>query len=620
MKAIVSIFLFVICSLCVIAQDRPDWVRQRPVNTMYYIGIARVEKSEKDYMEKAKSRALRDLISEIKVNVSAHSLLSTLEQNGMVKSDYKEIIQTESSEKIEKYELVDSWQNEKEYWVYYQLNKFDYEDYITQRREKAIRNGFDFWYKGEVALQQGNLMTALELWLQGLEVVQEVANEELTCQYNGQTIDIGRELYTSLKSVFDGVQINVDPGILEGKAFQGIDSPVVVRVKHNGTPLKNLGLKYEFITGEGQITGNIPTDEKGETSFYVRNVTSKLAEQEIAVTLDPSFFGRFKQGIYKKFLEDLLSVIPRNVVYIRMGQTQLNAYIVPEKDSDVRLQQAVQRVLTNNFFNMVSAPAEADVLVGIKSDFRKGETTAGDMRDFVTYYAGIQINLKNNRNGQILTDFTLENVKILQPSTASESTAKSAAVRELTKRLQRELSKILAGLNISREGERNPHLQVREETVVPETDEKPEGKVKVDPDVKPIIVVIDRTPSAPVVSEVPEKKIIEGELLPDFFIRYVGMKKLGDRCVLTFSAINQTKDDRELYLARHRVKVINEKGEEVRMLRMQIGSSGYSDWARALVVVNLPTAIVFEMKPMEKAELVQIEDTEGHIVKLRNVQ
>lgn len=144
-------------------------------------------------------------------------------------------------------------------------------------------------------------MTALELWLQGLEVVQEVANEELTCQYNGQTIDIGRELYTSLKSVFDGVQINVDPGILEGKAFQGIDSPVVVRVKHNGTPLKNLGLKYEFITGEGQITGNIPTDEKGETSFYVRNVTSKLAEQEIAVTLDPSFLGGLNKVYIKSF-------------------------------------------------------------------------------------------------------------------------------------------------------------------------------------------------------------------------------------------------------------------------------------------------------------------------------
>ena len=33
----------------------------------------------------------------------------------------------------------------------------------------AIRNGFDFWYKGHITLQQGDLMTAIELFSNGME-------------------------------------------------------------------------------------------------------------------------------------------------------------------------------------------------------------------------------------------------------------------------------------------------------------------------------------------------------------------------------------------------------------------------------------------------------------------
>ena len=68
------------------AQERPDWVKQRPVSSMHYIGIACVSKSEKDYMQKAKQQALNDLISEIKVNVVSTSLLHTLEENDRVSS------------------------------------------------------------------------------------------------------------------------------------------------------------------------------------------------------------------------------------------------------------------------------------------------------------------------------------------------------------------------------------------------------------------------------------------------------------------------------------------------------------------------------------------------------
>ena len=129
------------------AQERPDWVKQRPVSSMHYIGIACVSKSEKDYMQKAKQQALNDLISEIKVNVVSTSLLHTLEENDRVSSEYEESIRVEARESVENFKMRGSWQSDTEYWVYYELNKFDYEEMVERRREKAVREGFDYWWQ-----------------------------------------------------------------------------------------------------------------------------------------------------------------------------------------------------------------------------------------------------------------------------------------------------------------------------------------------------------------------------------------------------------------------------------------------------------------------------------------
>lgn len=625
---IIATIVFLLYVVGGMAQGRPEWVKQRPVNTLFYTGIAQASKNEPDYASKAKDRALRDLVSEIKVTVRANSLLKTLEQNGEIRSDYEETIKTEATESIEKYELVDSWQNDGEYWVYYQLNRFDYEEYVTKRREQAIRTGFDYWYKGEVALQEGNLMTAIEFYLKGLEAVQPVANEQLTCEYDGQAMDVGRELYTSLNRVFSGVSIVATPNTLEGKAFRGIEQPVKLSVMRKGVPLKNLTLNCAFAVGDGQLSGTTLTGETGEAELYVRNITSKQSEQEIRVSLDQTPFSRLKNGVYKKLVDNILSASPQCVIYLRMGQTQLNAYLVPVTGTDAQVKQSVQRILTDRFFNMVSVPGEADLLIKLSSNFRKGETTVGDMRDFVTWHAGVNISMENKSTGQVISNYVLDDVKVLQPSTVSTASAKSAAIRELTRQMQRGLPKELAGLNINTEGTRKDQPVVEEKTLAEAPSEE---KIKVDSEVTPVITVTERTVEGETVKPVEkdtkktvasstEPKVMEGELRPGFFIRYMGMKKMTDRTILTFSAINRTGDDRELNLVADRIKIINERGEEVGMLKMQIGSSGHTNWAKALVAVEVPTSIVFEIKPLEKAALVQIEDNDGYIVKFRNIQ
>lgn len=451
--AVILIFSLFVC-LGGNAQRCPDWVKQRPVNSMYYTGIASVSRTESDYMEKAKTRALLDLASEIKVTVNANSLLKTLEQHGAVMSEYEESIKTQVSESLEKYELVETWQDDDRYWVYYQLNRFDYEEYMTARREKAIRSGYDYWRKGEKALKQGELTSAVDFFMKGLEAVRSVANEELITSDSGQPVDVGRELYASLQRVFNGVSVVAEPSEVEGFAFQGIKDAIEVRVVREDVPLKNVLLNAEFITGAGQVSGASSTDAEGKTKFYIRHITSKLSEQEIRVGLDCSSFLPYRKDIYKELIGNLIKNLPQSIVRVRIGKSQLKASLLSETSENAQIEQSVRRILTNHYFNIVTEPSEADVTVKIASSFRKGETVAGDMRDMTIYYAGVTISVVDNRNGAVVGDLALEDVKILQPSTASLTMAKSAAVRELNRRMQAQLNKLLSGIEL--EGRAEP--------------------------------------------------------------------------------------------------------------------------------------------------------------------
>ena len=72
-------------------------------------------------------------------------------------------------------------------------------------------------------------------------------------------------------------------------------------------------------------------------------------------------------------------------------------------------------------------------------------------------------------------------------------------------------------------------------------------------------------------------------------------------------------------LIRYDVKVVNEKGEEVKIERMRLGSSEDSHRVSATIVPDVEISLVLEMKKIQSAKLIQISDSKG-TVKLRNLK
>lgn len=602
--------------------NRPDWVKQHPVSGLSYIGIGMAEISEGDYQQKAKQNALSDLVSEIQVVIAANSLLNTLEDDGNVKQTFAESIRTEARAEIENFRLVDSWRSDNEYWVYYELNKDDYAALVEARRQKAIRNGFDFWYKGHITLQQGDLMTAIELFSNGMEAIRPVLNQELFCSYEGKTINLATELYAALAGVFDGITIVLNPATVSVTPFQGIREPIAIGVYRNGNPLRNIRLKAEFVSGSGDLSSMSPTDESGVAALYVRNITSKQAQQEIGISLIDDVFSLFRKGSYAALFKQMLSFLPGATLTINTAQTQTSAYVRSAQSDIEAVERTVKSLLNNHFFNVVASPSEADIIVTLDNKCRKGNTVPGELYNFIEFFSTLGIKIENNRTGQILLNYSINDERTLVPENKSASQGKNMAARELIKRLNREFARELKKITFDRTGkipERQKMLpDVPVPVVGPSVPEKEADPVISVPVVVPEVIP---APLVPVKSAKPEnQKAIRVEWLDGVFVEFDKLATLGDKSRIHLKIVNTNADDCEVDLYSGNLTVINEKGEESPIVSLKLGSKFNDRRVTALIVPDLPTEMVIEVSKLQSVALLQLKDFKNNIVKLRGLK
>ena len=602
--------------------NRPDWVKQHPVSGLSYIGIGMAEISEGDYQQKAKQNALSDLVSEIQVVIAANSLLNTLEDDGNVKQTFAESIRTEARAEIENFRLVDSWRSDNEYWVYYELNKDDYAALVAARRQKAIRNGFDFWYKGHITLQQGDLMTAIELFSNGMEAIRPVLNQELFCSYEGKTINLATELYAALAGVFDGITIVLNPATVSATPFQGIREPIAIGVYRNGNPLRNIRLKAEFVSGSGDLSSMSPTDESGVAALYVRNITSKQAQQEIGISLIDDVFSLFRKGSYAALFKQMLSSLPGATLTINTVQTQTSAYVRSAQSDIEAVERTVKSLLNNHFFNVVASPSEADIIVTLDNKCRKGNTVPGELYNFIEFFSTLGIKIENNRTGQTMLNYSINDERTLVPENKSASQGKNMAARELIKRLNREFAHELKKITFDRTGKIPERQKILPDVPVPVVGASVPEK-EADPVISVPVVVPEVIPAplVPVKSAKPEnQKAIRVEWLDGVFVEFDKLATLGDKSRIHLKIVNTNADDCEVDLYSGNLTVINEKGEESPIVSVKLGSKFNDRRVTALIVPDLPTEMVIEVSKLQSVALLQLKDFKNNIVKLRGLK
>ena len=140
--------LFLLLSL--IFSSQPDWVKKRPINNSYFIGIGISSINlSRNYIQSAKNDALSDLSSEISVTISSELIDILTEKSGLSQEEVVSEIRSSTKADLEGFELVDTWEDEYEYWVYYRLSKAKYQANIELKRQNAISLSLDLFKKAK---------------------------------------------------------------------------------------------------------------------------------------------------------------------------------------------------------------------------------------------------------------------------------------------------------------------------------------------------------------------------------------------------------------------------------------------------------------------------------------
>ena len=272
---------------------------------------------------------------------------------------------------------------------------------------------------------------------------------------------------------------------------------------------------------------------------------------------------------------------------------------------------------------MVTSPSEADVIVMLDNKCRKGNTVPGELYNFIEFFSTLGIKVTNNRTGQIMLNYSINDERTLVPESKAGSQGKNMAAREVIKRLNREFARELKKLTFDRTGKIPERQQEGPDIPVPVVDPSTSAKEPAPVVSAPIPVEIPEvTPSSVPVKKngMEPSKALRAEWFDGVFVEFEKLTGLGDKSKIHLRIMNETADDCEVDLYSGNITIVNDKGEERPVLNLKLGSKSNNYRVNALIVPKVPTEMVIEVGKLQSVALLQLKDFKGNTIKLRDLK
>ncbi|MGN0086981.1 MAG: LPP20 family lipoprotein [Alloprevotella sp.] len=620
MRKTLLLFISLLSVLQLMAQDKPIWVLRSPSKAGYYTGIVMTPKSEENYAETARLRAITTILEQIHVEVSSASLLHNVLNKTEDYQSFEKAVQVKTRDELTNVKFVTSWQNDEEYWVYYELSEADYEAFQKARRDRLVKAAFDFFIKGRQATEQGELVKAADLYTQGLAVVEPILHQSLACKYGDQTIDVGRELYNALLNVFSGLAITTNVQSVAARTFQPVPEPIYACVSRGGVALQGIPVHAEFVKGEGELTTPDVTDYTGTTHFSVTTITSKLPLQQVRITIASDALKTLVPVLRDKIAASL----PSASVTLNLSGGRMKAWMDVRNEEFPTLTAPIRNILTQKYFDIVEDRCQADAVVRIDTQFQQAGTVDGGLYPLRETYGTLSLVVLNNYTAAEVLRYSVDQVKTLVEDSKNAEQKRSAAAREMSKRVNRELPARLNKIHLEIPAGAQP-ICADVQPAVPEPEVQPAPPVEVTPPVAPLMPTVPERPAEPAKPAVPEPQpaaepaAIEGEIAPGIFVVFESLRHVNEQTLVNLRVENRTNKDFKLHLYYYNLSLVNQDGEGQKVLKMKLGSSENSYDVDATVVPEVPTKFVLSYDRLENVPMLSLEYNKNTL-KLRNLK
>lgn len=393
--------------------EKPVWLSAKPSQPGYYTGIGHSTKTgNNNYIQEAKKSALEDLVSEIKVNVNSSSVLSTFEDNHEFREQYEQIIKTTAADEIEEFEQAGAWEDSNNYWVYYRLSIQRYREIKEEQKRNAVILATDYLEKAQKADAEGERLQALGFYFQSFRSMEKYLGEAIAVTVNGKDILLVNEIYASIQSLLDKIQLKVDPSEISINRRLNVNAQTVIAKAHYkdlNKPAALLPLQASFEKGKGEVFPEYKTTEEGSVKILINKITSRDLEQTVGVKLNIDAISGSSSPVYNLISKRLQ--VPTSQVVLKV-QRPIAFMTSDEKSfgtnrSNYQISNRLKNLLANSGFEFTNNKGEAELWFDVRSDAEKG-SISGSI--YVTYLTGV-IKVTAIREGKEIYATTLDRVK-----------------------------------------------------------------------------------------------------------------------------------------------------------------------------------------------------------------
>jgi len=281
--------LLLLLSACSVAKKQPEWTLQQPFDNGYYSAVVKIPKKAPNYKELARNEAIREISTQISVQIDSDIALKETEANGILSSELISSIRSSSNNKIRDLQLVGTYETKNDYWAYYRLSKSEYYAWRKNQCEQATAQALNLL--NEFDLSQTNLTSGISALLKGLELIVDYTDMDLTTSYRNKQINLYNELFFRLNHLTEKVKINYAEKEIDLTAKQRERKSIAVFVNYQQEiPVNNYPVCFNFLSGKGEIVAEGLTDENGKAELIINRITSFSTPQFIEAKPDKDFW------------------------------------------------------------------------------------------------------------------------------------------------------------------------------------------------------------------------------------------------------------------------------------------------------------------------------------------
>lgn len=398
---------------------KPNWVKQRPINPSYYIGIGMSfkEYNPQDYQEKAKEAALKDLASQIQIKIQSENVREIIEKNSQITEKYTEYLKTSLVSDLEGYELVDTWEDNKEYWVYYRLHKAKYAALRRAKIEKAKALALDYLDRANQFKMQNKFTEAIQFYFKGLEAIEKYANEPLEAEYKGKTIYLMSELISRLQTTVSSIKFSSPISEISIKQGKLPEHPLQLEVKFHSSkgeviPIASFPVKAIFAGGE--IDTFTVSNASGIASIKITKIYDyKNAKSiKLQMAIEKIFAPEIKSPILQSILSTL--ILPEYTIYVRL--VAATALITGTEEnlgrrvSVLHIVPALKQAMVERGFVFVDNPTQADYIIKIRANTVRG----AKVYNLYTAFADVDVSVLDASTNKEVYRQAIHHVKGIQ--------------------------------------------------------------------------------------------------------------------------------------------------------------------------------------------------------------